>query len=327
MAVFDWMRYADWLNCGQPTAPVFWYAGIFIFSMLMICAYTAYLQILCLRFVAKYPVITAASMRDLRHTLNGGRGFYIMSLFFVALPIFTGTMLVVAYGIYTSAVLWIPVLMWIVTIGGFFRFGLVQMKTLCALPCAGLEVYKFSRKLFRSGGMIFHFPSFSDDSVLIDPKRQSSEYSQIGKWRFHRIVTLEYFALFIYSVVVLLEIVMVYDISCSSGSSGQRHYFYQDGTLRRDTYSEIFPAGNYGYSNVVFMPDGRIKSVSKHHGVFLECAVCEDRKYRVVEVKIIGNRHRYYSRKDGALLLHMDANGNRIYQNPRLKAEYPWMTE
>ena len=35
-------RFGGWLVCGRPEAPVFWYAGMFIFSMLAIPAYTAY---------------------------------------------------------------------------------------------------------------------------------------------------------------------------------------------------------------------------------------------------------------------------------------------
>lgn len=314
-------HFRGWLVCGQPEAPVFWYAGMFLFSMLAILAYTAYLRILLSRFVAKHPIITADSMRDLRYTiLPGWHAIAFFSFFFFLLPIFSWAMLVISYGIYTSLVFWIPTLMWITAFGEYFRFDLVQTKTLSSLPCAGHEVYEFSRKLFRFGGMIFRFPNFSGDSALIAPVRMNSEYWWIFGWCLHKGVTLEWLSLFIYFAAILSGIVMVYDITHSSDSSSRKHYFRQDGTLRKETFSGISPEGESLYYRVNFMPDGRIDSCYGNNG-FFTCAVCEDGKYRIIE--IVKNGFKCYSRKDGALLLHKDAKGNKIYQNPRLKSELP----
>lgn len=317
-------RFGGWLVCGRPEAPVFWYAGMFIFSMLAIPAYTAYLRILLSRFVAKHPVITADSMRDLRYTIMpGGHAVALISFFFL-LPIFSWAMLVISYGVYTSFVLWITAFMWIAVFGEYFRFDMAQTKTLSSLPCAGYEVYEFSRKLFRSGGMISRFPNFGGDSALIDPARMDSEYWRIFGRRFHKGIMLEWLSLFIYFAAILSGIAMVYDITHSSDNSSRKHYFRQDGTLRRETFSGISPEGESLYYQVNFMPDGRIGSRYGNNGIFI-CAVCEDGKYRIIE--IIRNGRKCYSRKDGILLLHEDAEGNKVYQSPRLKSELPEMVE
>lgn len=313
-------HFRGWLVCGRPEAPVFWYAGMFLFSMLAIPAYTAYLRILLSRFIAGHPVITADSVRDLRYTiLPGWHAIAFFSFFFFLLPIFSWAMLVISYGVYTSRVFWIPALMWIVAFGEYFRFDLIQTKTLSSLPCAGHEVYEFSRKLFRSGGMIFRFPNFGGDSALIVPARMDSEYWRIFGRRLHKGVTLEWLSLFIYSAAILSGIAMMYDIMHSSGSSSRRHCFRRDGTLWKETFSGTVPECKL-LSCLRFMPDGRIDSCCGCN-VFFTCAVCEDGKYRIVE--IIRNGHKCYSRKDGVLLLHKDTEGNKVYQSPRLKSELP----
>jgi len=313
---------------GCPEAPVFRYAGAFIVSMLAILAITAYLYRLLLRFVAVHPVITADSLRDLQHTILPGRSLFgrilicmTFGVFSVVLPLYSAMMMAISYGIYNFSVLWIPPLMWMAALAAFIRFDLFQTKVLYSLPCAGREVYDFSRVLFRSGGWIFRFPKSSGNVALIDPVQTDSEYWRILGIRFHKGMMLERFTVAVACFWIPLGALCLYDPLVYSGNSGIRQYFRLDGTLRREIFSGEFPDGTPRYYRLYFLPDGRIEHWSSG-SCYYSCAICDDGKYRIIDIYKDGKRI-IYSKKDGFLLLHIDGKGKKVYESPRLKSECP----